>query len=200
LTFYINGVEKTSAGLVITTPCGKLGLHLRVHPPDNYCHPLTAQKCLRTLLERQHHPWLRLNWSISADNLAQLGFGWIERGFIVWAVAPAMERLKSLRTARNQSHGDIEKRTGLLCYYVSRVEYGHAVPKLKNLERWAKALGVEVYQIFFEGEGKPEPASVGARGATDKREEELLRLFRQADRTARQLILNLARKVAKKPA
>jgi transcriptional regulator with XRE-family HTH domain len=110
------------------------------------------------------------------------------------------ERLKSLRNARNLSHGDIEKRIGLLRCYVSRVEHGHTVPKLENLERWAKALEVEVYQLFFQGEGKPEPAPVGATRATDKREWELLGLFRQTDKAERQLILNFARMVAKKSA
>lgn len=63
--------------------------------------------------------------------------------------------LLNLRTARGFSQGDIEKRTGLLRCYVSRVENGHTVPSLETLRKWATALDVEMYQLFFEGEGKP---------------------------------------------
>jgi transcriptional regulator with XRE-family HTH domain len=38
------------------------------------------------------------------------------------------DRLKTLREAKDLSQGDIEKRTGLLRCYVSRVENGHTVP------------------------------------------------------------------------
>ena len=41
------------------------------------------------------------------------------------------ERLKALREQKNLSQGDIEKRTGLLRCYISRVENGHTVPALK---------------------------------------------------------------------
>jgi transcriptional regulator with XRE-family HTH domain len=65
------------------------------------------------------------------------------------------KRLLALRTAKNLSQGDIEKRTGLLRCYISRVENGYTIPSIVTLDRWAKALEVEVYQLFFEGEGKP---------------------------------------------
>ena len=60
----------------------------------------------------------------------------------------------------------LEKRTGLLRCYTSRVENGHTTPSLETLERLATALNIKVYQLFFEGEGKPEPAPVGARETT----------------------------------
>ena len=110
------------------------------------------------------------------------------------------ERLKSLRTVRNLSQGDIERRSGLVRSYISSAEHGHTVPSLKTLERWAKALEVEVYQLFFEGEGKPEPVPVGATDALDKREGELLGLYRRAKVADRQLILQVARKMAKRMA
>jgi len=110
------------------------------------------------------------------------------------------ERLLELRTAKNLSQGDIEKRAGLLRCYLSRVENGHTVPSLETLQRLAKALEVEVYQLFFEGEGKPEPVPVGAREALDRREGELLGFFRRADEADKQLLLDIARKMAKKAA
>jgi transcriptional regulator with XRE-family HTH domain len=108
------------------------------------------------------------------------------------------ERLLELRTAKNLSQGDIEKRAGLPCCYVSRVENGHTIPSLETLQRLAKALEVDVYQLFFEGEGKPEPVPLGAREGLDKREWELVGLFRQVNEAERQHLLQVARKMAKK--
>ncbi|MGD1104881.1 MAG: helix-turn-helix transcriptional regulator, partial [Terriglobia bacterium] len=64
-------------------------------------------------------------------------------------------RLKKLREERNLSQGDIEKRTGLLRCYISRVENGHTVPSLETLERLAAALELPLYQLFFEGDEPP---------------------------------------------
>jgi transcriptional regulator with XRE-family HTH domain len=110
------------------------------------------------------------------------------------------ERLRTLRTSKNLSQGDIERRSGLLRSYISSAEHGHTVPSLKTLERWAKALEVEVYQLFFEGEGKPKPVPVGTREAMDKREEKLLGFFRRADEAERRLMLDIAREMAKSAA
>ena len=38
------------------------------------------------------------------------------------------ERLKDLREQKKWSQGEIEKRTGLLRCYISRVENGHTIP------------------------------------------------------------------------
>jgi len=51
------------------------------------------------------------------------------------------QSLKHLRVQKNMSQGDIEKRTGLLRCYISRVENGHPVPAILTLERMARALG-----------------------------------------------------------
>ena len=45
------------------------------------------------------------------------------------------DRLKDLREAKHFSQGEIEKRTGLLRCYVSRVENGHTVPAVETLEK-----------------------------------------------------------------
>ena len=66
------------------------------------------------------------------------------------------ERLRALREEKNLSQGDIEKRTGLLRCYVSRVENGHTVPAVETLEKFARALGVPLYQLFYDGEEPPE--------------------------------------------
>lgn len=45
------------------------------------------------------------------------------------------ERLRQLRNAEQLSQGDIEKRTGLLRCYISRVENGHTAPAIETLKR-----------------------------------------------------------------
>jgi transcriptional regulator with XRE-family HTH domain len=62
------------------------------------------------------------------------------------------QRLKELREAKKFSQGSIEKRTGLLRCYVSRVENGHTVPTIDTLEKLARALEVPLYKIFCDGE------------------------------------------------
>lgn len=44
------------------------------------------------------------------------------------------DRLRELRESKKLSQGDVEKRTGLLRCYISRVENGHTVPAIETLE------------------------------------------------------------------
>jgi transcriptional regulator with XRE-family HTH domain len=61
-------------------------------------------------------------------------------------------RLKGIREAKSLSQGDIEKRTGLVRCYTSRVEHGHTIPSIETLEKFARALEIPLYQLFHEGE------------------------------------------------
>jgi len=61
-------------------------------------------------------------------------------------------RLRELRDSKKLSQGDIEKRTGLLRCYISRVENGHTVPAVETLEKMARALEVPMYRLFHDGE------------------------------------------------
>jgi transcriptional regulator with XRE-family HTH domain len=45
------------------------------------------------------------------------------------------ERLRTIRESKNLSQGDIEKRTGMLRCYTSRVENGHTVPSIETLAK-----------------------------------------------------------------
>ena len=60
------------------------------------------------------------------------------------------EKLKALREQKKLSQGDVEKRTGLLRCYISRVENGHTVPSVDTLERMAQALEVPMYRLFTD--------------------------------------------------
>jgi transcriptional regulator with XRE-family HTH domain len=65
------------------------------------------------------------------------------------------ERLRQLREQKSLSQGDVEKTSGLLRCYISRVEHGHTVPSLETLEKFAAALDVPLYRLFYTGEDTP---------------------------------------------
>ena len=65
------------------------------------------------------------------------------------------DRLSAVREEKKLSQGDIEKRTGLLRCYISRVENGHTVPAIETLEKMARALEIPLYQLFYDGEKPP---------------------------------------------
>ena len=58
--------------------------------------------------------------------------------------------IRTFRLQRSLSQGDIEKRTGLLRCYLSRVENGHTVPSLDTLTKIAQALEVSLAQFFAD--------------------------------------------------
>src|SRR5437660_11200966 len=65
------------------------------------------------------------------------------------------ERLRTVREQKELSQGDVEKRSGLLRCYISRVENGHTVPAVETLEKLARALEVPMYELLYEGEEPP---------------------------------------------
>lgn len=65
------------------------------------------------------------------------------------------DRIRALRVQRNLSQGDIEKRTGLLRCYLSRVENGHTIPAIETLEKIAAALEMPLYQLLYDGDDPP---------------------------------------------
>ena len=77
------------------------------------------------------------------------------------------DRLRALREEKKFSQGDIEKRTGLLRCYISRVENGHTVPAIETLEKMARALEVPLYQLFYDGEEPPELPNLPKRKCAD---------------------------------
>ncbi len=117
------------------------------------------------------------------------------------------DRLRSLREERKFSQGDIEKRTGLLRCYISRVENGHTVPAIETLEKMARALEVPLYQLFYDGEEPPvlpnlpkrKTADETAWGSSGKDARFLVkfrRLLGRMDEGDRLLLLHIAQKMA----
>ena len=117
------------------------------------------------------------------------------------------DRLRVLREEKKLSQGDIEKRTGLLRCYISRVENGHTVPAIETLEKMARALEVPLYQLFYDGEEPPELPNLPKRKSADDvafgssgKEARFLSKFRRllgkVEEGDRRLLLYMAQKMA----
>jgi transcriptional regulator with XRE-family HTH domain len=115
------------------------------------------------------------------------------------------DKVRMLREQKNLSQGDIEKRTGLLRCYLSRVENGHTVPSVDTLEKLARALEVPMYRLFTDDEHvkKPNlPAELNSRRAGNPKNERVFRafakLFARMDDKSRVLLIHVASKMAKR--
>ena len=117
------------------------------------------------------------------------------------------DRLRAIREQKNMSQGDIEKRTGLLRCYISRVENGHTVPAIETLEKMARAMEVPMYQLFYDGEKPPAAPSIPTRKAamgwgSSGRDARTLHRFRtllsRADEGDVKLLLYMAQKMSRK--
>ena len=118
------------------------------------------------------------------------------------------ERLRTLREGKKLSQGDIEKRTGLLRCYISRVENGHTVPSVETLEKLAHALELPLYQIFYEGEVPPEDSDMpetakvrdkawGSTGKDARLLSQFCRVLSQTNETNKRLLLSIAQRMAR---
>ena len=118
------------------------------------------------------------------------------------------DRLKMLREEKNFSQGDIEKRTGLLRCYISRVENGHTIPAFETIEKFARALEVPLYQLFYDGEEPPAMPRILKRKTAGEivwgsagKEARLLEKFRQllsrTNESDTKLLLFMAQKMAR---
>src|SRR5882762_3517180 len=113
------------------------------------------------------------------------------------------DRLRELREGKKLSQGDIEKRTGLLRCYISRVENGHTVPAMETLEKMARALEVPLYQLFYEGDEPPKLPNLlkqkssdenawGSSGKDGRFLSKLRRVLGKADENDRKLVMHMA--------
>ncbi|MES2391414.1 MAG: helix-turn-helix transcriptional regulator [Acidobacteriota bacterium] len=103
--------------------------------------------------------------------------------------------IRNFRLQRGMSQGDIEKRTGLLRCYLSRVENGHTVPSLETLQKIASALDLPLSQFFVEDHVKDVP------GVTLSQEEihfltQVQRYSSSLTESDRRLLLAMVRKFA----
>jgi len=117
------------------------------------------------------------------------------------------DRLREMREQKKLSQGDIEKRTGLLRCYISRVENGHTVPAIETLEKLARALEVPLYHLFYEGEEPPKLPNLlkrkssddivwGTAGKDARYLNKLRRLLAKSEEEDRKLLMHMAQKMA----
>lgn len=117
------------------------------------------------------------------------------------------DRLRSIRENRKLSQGDIEKRTGLLRCYISRVENGHTVPAIETLEKMARALEIPMYQLFYDGDKPPELLAMpkvtakdrnlfGTTGKDARVLHKLRRYLAELDASQLKLVLLMAQKMS----
>ncbi len=105
--------------------------------------------------------------------------------------------LRELREARGLSQGDIERGTGLMRSYVSRVEGGFTQPAIETLEKWSKALDPELYQLFYTCKGKPQPARLTPNVEYGPGEKHFVQTYRTLKVREQRLLLALARGLKK---
>ena len=104
--------------------------------------------------------------------------------------------IRAYRLQKGLSQGDIEKKTGLLRCYLSRVENGHPVPSLDTLSKIATALDLSIAQFFADD-------SLGRQFSSHKISDDELRFLTQIRRYStnlndsdRKLLLAMVKKFA----
>lgn len=118
------------------------------------------------------------------------------------------DRIRELREEKKLSQGDIEKRTGLIRSYLSRVENGHTVPSLETLEKLAAALEIPLYVLLYDGNEPPpipklpvpgnRPLVWGAAGKDAVYVEKLRRLLAKMSEDNRRVIALVAHRLSRR--
>lgn len=110
------------------------------------------------------------------------------------------EAIKNIRTAKGLSQGEMQKRTGILRSYLSRVENGHTVPSLATLQRLASAMGVALSDFFSPNgqtaEGVPATPAPAANDPASQYLTELKTLLPQLTSQQRDQLLDMVKDMA----
>jgi transcriptional regulator with XRE-family HTH domain len=119
------------------------------------------------------------------------------------------DRLRELRRQKKLSQAQIENRSGLQRAYLSRVENGHTVPTIDTLEKWATALEIPFYLLFYDGAEPPKSSELrvwkspdetawGTSGQDADYLKQLRRYLRKLDEPNRRLILQMTSRLARR--
>src|SRR5271168_850442 len=117
------------------------------------------------------------------------------------------DRLRALRETKHFSQGEIERRTGLLRCYISRVENGHTVPSVDTLEKMARALEIPLYRLFVDDAVAPKSLKLdshrtaaddswGSKGADAKMLKKFKRCLSHANEKDLRILMFMAQKIA----
>jgi transcriptional regulator with XRE-family HTH domain len=116
-------------------------------------------------------------------------------------------RLRDLRESKHFAQGEIERRTGLLRCYISRVENGHTVPSVDTLEKMARALEIPLYRVLVDDAVAPKALrlpshrsaaddSWGSKGADAKILKKFKRCLSHANEKDLRILMFMAQKMA----
>ena len=117
------------------------------------------------------------------------------------------QRLRELRESKDLSQGDVEKRTGLLRCYTSRVENGYTTPTVETLEKYARALEVPLYKFFLDGDGEPQKPKLhasmaeptwGANGNERRELQAFARVLSRMGDRERNLLMTMASRMVRR--
>lgn len=110
------------------------------------------------------------------------------------------EVIRSYRNDRGLSQGDIERRTGLLRCYLSRVENGHTVPSLETLAKIAEAMDINLADFFPGADTAQDRETKRALGELSEEEIRFLAEIKRYSTTLteddKKLVLAMIRKMA----
>ncbi|HSY31277.1 MAG TPA: helix-turn-helix transcriptional regulator [Verrucomicrobiae bacterium] len=114
--------------------------------------------------------------------------------------------LRRIRESKHLSQGDVEKCTGLLRCYISRVENGHTVPAIETLEKIARGLEMPLYQVFYEANDQPPAPAAnhvkgsewGSSGKSARYFHKLVDCLSRMDKAHRLLLFEIVKKAAKR--
>jgi len=108
------------------------------------------------------------------------------------------ETIRNFRLEKGMSQGDIEKRTGLLRCYLSRVENGHTIPSLDTLAKIAGAMNVPLAEFFVEStDDNGAPKTVPQLGEEEIRFlTQIRRYSSNLNESDRKIVLTMVKKLA----
>ena len=104
--------------------------------------------------------------------------------------------IREYRLQKGLSQGDIEKRTGLLRCYLSRVENGHTVPSLDTLQKIAGALDLQLSQFFADELVSREMSGLNLTSEEIRFLTQVQRYSAQLSESDRRLLLAMVKKFA----
>jgi len=113
------------------------------------------------------------------------------------------ETIRNFRLQKSMSQGDIEKRTGLLRCYLSRVENGHTIPSLDTLAKIANAMELPLAQFFADANAPHAGNGAPAKPAAPQLSEDEVRFLAQIrkyspslNESDRKLVIAMVKKMA----
>ncbi|HLY62871.1 MAG TPA: helix-turn-helix transcriptional regulator [Terriglobia bacterium] len=107
-------------------------------------------------------------------------------------------RLRELREAKGLSQYVLANRTGLLRCNIWRMEKGRFIPGLETLETLARALEVDLYQLFLEGGTEQPTSDLGKPSILGAERRKQFKTLKNLGKRDRKLLLDLAQKMASK--